>query len=177
MEVRVNNRAVWLVVALVIFGVALRLLPHPDNLAPIGAIALFGGALLPRKHGWWLPLVAVIISDYFIGFYGSMWFTWAAFLLVGLYGMTLRNRSNWFRIPIGAFGSAVIFFIVSNFGVWAEGRLYAHTWAGLVQCYDMALPFFRSTFLGDLLYAGILFGGYALALRLARVATQRSRVW
>jgi hypothetical protein len=169
MEVRTINRlALGLAVALVVFGVVMRLLPHPDNLAPIGAIALFGGAVLPRKLGWWLPLAAMIISDYFIGFYSGIVFTWAAFLLVGLYGMSLRRRSNWFRIPVGALGSAVIFFLISNFGVWMQGNLYPLTWAGLVHCYEMALPFFRNTFFGDFLYGWILFGGYAFVLWLVR---------
>jgi hypothetical protein len=144
----------------------MRLLPHPANLAPVGAIALFGGAILPRKVAWWLPLAVMAASDIFLGFYDSMLFTWIGFLLVGLYGMALRGQSNWFRVPFGALGSAVIFFIVSNFGVWAAGGLYAHTLAGLAQCYTMALPFFRNTFIGDFLYSWLLFGVYALALRL-----------
>jgi hypothetical protein len=168
MEIRVSRTALWLAVALVVFGVLMRLVPHPDNLAPVGAIALFGGAVLPRKLGWWLPLAVMIMSDLFIGFYSSVLFTWAAFLLVGLYGLSLRNRSNWFRIPLGALGSAVVFFIISNFGVWVQGNMYPLTWAGLVECYQMALPFFRNTFLGDLLYTTVLFGGYALALRAIR---------
>lgn len=171
MEVRVTPRIVWLAVALVIFGVSMRLLPHPANLAPVGAIALFGGALLPKKLGWWLPLAVMILSDLYLGFYHGIVFTWLAFLLVGLYGMTLRARSNWFRVPVGALGSAVIFFIVSNFGVWMQGQLYPHTWAGLVQCYEMALPFFRNTFAGDFLYSWLLFGLCAFAMRLALFRT------
>src|SRR6185503_8810753 len=88
------------------------------------------------------------------------------FLLVGLYGMALRGKSNWFRISVGALGASVLFFMVSNFGVWAQGKLYAHTWEGLVSCYQMALPFFRNTFLGDLIYSALLFGAYALCARL-----------
>jgi len=181
MEVRVAKPAahssaprylVWLALALVAFGVLMRLLPHPANLAPVGAIALFGGAILPRKLGWWLPLGVMVVSDYFLGFYDGIMFTWAAFLVVGCYGVSLRNRGNLFRVPVGAFGSAVIFFLVSNFGVWAQGRIYPHTWPGLVQCYEMALPFFRNTFFGDFLYSCILFGAYALVMYLF---SQRAR--
>jgi hypothetical protein len=166
MEVRINRTLIWLAVLLVVFGVVMRLLPHPANLAPVGAIALFGGAVLPRKLGWWLPLAVMVISDIFIGFYNGIVFTWLGFLLVGVYGMTLRNQSNWFRVPFGALGSAVIFFIVSNFGVWLVGNLYPLTLAGLIHCYEMALPFFRNTFVGDFLYGWVLFGLYALATRL-----------
>lgn len=164
MEIRVNRNLIWIAVALVVFGVIMRLLPHPANLAPIGAIALFGGAILPRKLGWWLPLAIMVASDVlFLGLYNGIVFTWAGFLLVGLFGMTLRGRNNWIRVPFGAVGAALLFFVVSNFGVWMQGELYGHTWAGLVQCYQMALPFFRNTLTGDLLYSALLFGVYALA--------------
>ena len=165
---RKSEFLVLLAVALVIFGVAMRLLPHPANLAPVGAIALFGGAVLPRKLGWWLPLAIMIVSDTLIGFYDGIVFTWLGFLLVGLFGMTLRSQSNWFRVPFGALGAAVIFFTVSNFGVWLLGNMYPLTLAGLVACYEMALPFFRNTFFGDFLYGWLLFGAYALAAYMAR---------
>ena len=165
MEIRVKRELIWVALGLVAFGVIMRLLPHPDNLAPVGAIALFGGAVLPRKLGWWLPLAVMILSDAVLGFYHGIMFTWLAYLLVAFYGMSFRQQSNWLRVPLGALGGAVIFFIVSNFGVWAQGQMYAHTWAGLVQCYQMALPFFRNTFYGDFAYSVVLFGAYALALR------------
>src|SRR5689334_23836091 len=100
METRVSRSpAVWLAVALVVFGVVMRLLPHPANLAPVGAIALFGGAVLPRRHGWWLPLAVMSLSDvFFLGTYNGIVFTWIGFLLVGLFGMTLRDQSNWVRV-------------------------------------------------------------------------------
>ena len=167
MEVRVNRTLVWVAIALVVFGITMRLLPHPANLAPIGAIALFGGAVLPRKLGWWLPLAIMILSDMlFLGMYNGILFTWAGFLLVSLFGVTLRGQSNWIRVPLGALGAAILFFAVSNFGVWLQGQMYAHTWAGLVQCYQMALPFFRNTLVGDLAYGLLLFGAYALGSRL-----------
>jgi hypothetical protein len=169
MEIRVDRRTLaWLALALVVFGVVMRLLPHPANLAPVGAIALFGGAILPRRLGWWLPLAIMIVSDYFIGFYDGIVFTWVGFLLVAFFGMSLRNQNNWFRIPFGALGGAVIFFIISNFGVWLQGNIYPLTIAGLIQCYEMALPFFRNTFFGDFLYGWLLFGAYAFALHLAK---------
>jgi hypothetical protein len=174
MEIPVKHSLVWLAVALMLFGVAMRLLPHPANLAPVGAIALFGGAVLPRKLAWWLPVAVMILSDAYLGFYHGIVFTWFGFLFVGLYGMNLRDRSNWFRVPIGVAGSSIIFFIVSNFGVWAQGQLYAHTWAGLMNCYEMALPFFRNTFIGDALYGSLLFGAYTLVGRLA--TTRQSEI-
>lgn len=167
MEVRINRRLLGLALGLIAFGVIMRLLPHPANLAPMGAIALFGGAVLPRKLAWWVPVTAMVASDGVLGFYHGIVFTWVGFLLVALYGMGLRSRTNWLRVPLGVAGGSVIFFLVSNFGVWAQGQLYAHTWSGLVQCYQMALPFYRNTFLGDLLYSVLLFAAYAYAQRVA----------
>jgi hypothetical protein len=163
MEIRIKSPLVWLSIALVAFGVVMRLLPHPANLAPVGAIALFGGAVLPRKVGWWLPVMVMVLSDVWIGAYHGILFTWLGFLLVGLFGMSLRGRSTWLRVPFGVAGSSVIFFGVSNYGVWLQGQIYAHTWSGLWQCYVNALPFFRNTVLGDLIYATLLFGVYAVA--------------
>ncbi|HKU18946.1 MAG TPA: DUF6580 family putative transport protein [Candidatus Saccharimonadales bacterium] len=167
MEVRVNRlrwRLVGVALALIAFGVVMRLLPHPANMAPVGAIALFGGAVLPKRLAWWLPLAIMVVSDCVLGFYHGIGFTWLGFLLVGLYGMSLRPL-GWMRLPAGVAGSSVIFFVVSNFGVWIAGQLYPHTWAGLVQCYTLALPFFRGTFLGDLAYSALFFGVYALAAK------------
>lgn len=162
----------WVAVALIVFGVILRILPHDANFAPVGAIALFGGAVLSARHALWLPLVIMIVSDIFIGFHDTMLFTWGGFVLVGMFGMLLRKSSNALRIPVGALGSGLVFFIVSNFGVWVEGRLYPHTLQGLVECYVAALPFLRTSLIADLIFAAVLFGAYALSTKaIARRAT------
>ena len=160
-----NRKLLYIALVLVVFGALLRLLPHPANFAPVGAIAIFGGAVLPRKLAWWLPLAVMAASDAVIGFYPVFLFTWAAFLLVGLFGMTLRRNNTWTRILLGSFGGALIFFFVSNFGVWVSSGMYAHTLSGFMQCYAMALPFFRNTLAGDLTYNTVLFGAFALATK------------
>lgn len=165
MEISVKRWQTILAITLVLFGVLMRLLPHPANLAPVGAIALFGGATLHKRIGWWLPVVVVAISDTFLGFYSSMPFTWLGFALVGLLGLYIRRYNSWMRVPLGALSGSLIFFLVSNFGVWVAGDLYAHTWNGLIQCYTLGLPFLRPTITGDLIYSTVFFGIYALALR------------
>ena len=166
MEIRVNRVLLGVALSLVLFGVVMRLVPHPANIAPVGAIALFGGAVLPRRYGWWLPVAVMVISDVlFLGTYNGIVFTWLGFLLVALFGANLRHYSNWLRVPFGALSAAVIFFAVSNFGVWLQGHMYPLTWVGLVHCYELALPFFRNTFYGDFLYSWVLFGVYALAVK------------
>jgi hypothetical protein len=164
MEISVKRRLLYLAIGLMTLGVVMRLLPHIPNIAPVGAIALFGGAVLPRRYAWWLPLAIMATSDVLIGFYDGILFNWMAFLMVGLLGMTLAKLSTTKRIAYGVLGGGLIFYLVSNFGVWLQGGLYAHTWAGLVECYTMALPFLRNTLVGDLVYSSLLFGAYALAL-------------
>ncbi len=148
---------------LIILAVSLRLLPHPANFAPVAAVAIFGGAILPRRLAVWVPLAVMMISDAIIGFHILIPLTW------GCYALTALASSYWLRernILRGAFltvSSSVGFFVITNFGVWATSGMYAHSWTGLSRCYGLALPFFRNTFLSDLIYTGALFGLYALA--------------
>jgi len=171
MEIR-KGAVNWQLVAallLIIAGTALRLLPHIPNFAPVGAIALFGGAVLGWRLAVWLPLALMISSDLFIGFYPGIAFTWAGFLLVALFGMLLRRMGLAGRIVIGGAASGVLFFVVSNFGVWLTSGMYAHTFDGLAQCYAMALPFFRVSLIADLFYSAVIFGLYELVLYAVRV--------
>ncbi len=162
MEIRVNKLAL-LALALIILGVILRVVPHTANFAPIGAIALFAGAVMNRRYALWLPLVIMIASDLIIGLHPLIMYTWGAFLLIGLFGTSLRGKPNWFRVPVGSLSASLIFFVVSNFGVWIEGRLYPATWQGLGDCFLRALPFWRSTLVSDLSFSVLFFGLYAVA--------------
>lgn len=165
MEIRKTtiNWQLLIALALLVFGVALRFLPHAPNFTPVGAIALFGGAVLGWRLAVWLPLGILIVSDIFIGMYGSIWFTWAGFLLVTLVGMALRKANLPSQILLGALGSSLVFFIVSNFGTWLTSGMYALTLPGLAECYYMALPFFKNSLAADLLYSAVLFGAFASA--------------
>ena len=154
----------------VALAILMRLLPHPWNMTPVGAMFLFSGATFSRKlESLFVPLVALLLSDYVViqVLYGGKysWFSpysWAGFLLVGMIGWALRNRISYATVAAGSFAGSVVFFLVSNFGVWAGWRLYPATWSGLATCYLAALPFFRNTVLGDLIYAGLMFGSYEL---------------
>jgi len=143
-----------------------RLLPHPVNVAPIGALALFGGVYLDRKHTFVVPLAALLISDYFIGFYTGMAWVYGSFVLIGFIGLWLRNHRS-IAATVGAtLAGSVLFFLVTNFGVWVSAQVsYPHTLAGLFQCYVAAIPFFRNSLAGDLGYVGILFTIHEFAAR------------
>ncbi len=152
----------------VLAAVILRLIPHPWNLTPMGAMFLFSGAAFARRRDALLvPLAALLLSDVIVTpvLHGRQFpwfspFTWAGFLLVGLIGWTLRGRSNVARVAGASLAGSVAFYVVSNFGVWIQWGMYPLTLAGLAECYAAALPFFRNTVLGDLGYAAVLFGSY-----------------
>ena len=154
-------------VGLIVTAVVTRLLPHPANFAPIAAVALFGGAVLPRKWALTLPLFCMIISDLIIGLHPLILFTWGSFAVIALLGSRYLKKITPLTVVGASIGASVLFYLVSNFGVWLEGRLYPVTLQGLIHCYYNALPFFRNTLVGDLVFSTILFGTYALAYKAA----------
>ena len=148
----------------ILIGVSLRLLPHAPNFAPIAAIALFGGVYLSRKTALILPIAVMMISDIFIGSYGIklMVFVYVSFLICVLLGFWLKKHKKWQTVLGSSILSGIIFFILTNFAVWIFTPWYAKTISGIVQCYVMALPFFRNTLLGNIFYAGAFFGSYEI---------------
>lgn len=155
---------VSIAIVFVLMGVSLRLIPHPSNFAPIGALALFGGVYLSRKIALILPLAAMVISDIFIGFYEIrlMTFVYGSFLLCVVLGFWLKQHKKWQTVLGSSLLASLIFFLLTNFAVWAFTPWYAKTFSGIIQCYLMALPFFRNTLLGDLFYVIFFFGAYEM---------------
>ena len=143
---------------------ALRLVPHPPNFSPIDAMALFSGAYVGRRLlAFAAPLAALLLSDLVLGFYPGMLFQYGAIVVIVLLGMLALSRVTILRLAATALVGSALFFAVSNFGVWAVSGMYTHTLAGLGACYLAAIPFFQNTVAGDLFYAALLFGGFALA--------------
>lgn len=157
-----------IVIALVVLAVLFRLLPHPANFAPVGAIALFGGAYLNKRQALWLPLAAMIVSDLFIGLHSTILFTWGSFLMIALLGIAVGKSKTVPNVIYATISGSLLFYFVTNFGVWVATPLYSKTLSGLAQCYIMAIPFLRNTLLSDLVFVGALFGSYELATHLLR---------
>ena len=153
--------------ALIAAGALLRIAPHPPNFAPLGAIALFGGAVLPPGWAIVVPLATLALSDAVLGTYPGMIWVYGSFVLITLIGMVLRQRRTVLRLAGAALASSVLFFLVTNLGEWF-GPLYPHTLAGLWADYVAAIPFYWNTLLSDLGYTLAIFGVYDGALRLAR---------
>ena len=161
-------------VLMILAAAASRLIPHPPNVASITAVALFGGAYLTNKRlALIVPLAALLLSDLVLGFYSHMEVVYGSFILIVCVGFWLQKNRSALRIGGAALASSVIFFIVTNFGVWAFESLYPKTAAGLLACYVAAIPFFQNTLVGDALYTAVLFGGFALAERLFPILRER----
>jgi hypothetical protein len=140
-----------------------RLVPHPWNFSPIEATALFAGATLAdRRLAMLVPLVAMALSDLFLGLHSGIPVVYACMALIAWFGRGLAGKAGVLRVAAYGFASAVFFFVVTNFFVWAESGMYTRDWAGLVSCFAMALPFFQNSLLGVATYSLILFGGWAL---------------
>jgi len=156
-----------LVLAIIALAAALRIAPHPWNFAPVGAMALFSGAMIrSRRLAFLFPLLALFAGDIFIGFHKLMPVVYASFLLSVAIGFWLRNRRTVARIGAATLFGAIQFFLITNFAVWAFDFSYPRNGAGLLACYAAGVPFFWNTLAGDAVYATLFFGSFALAERL-----------
>lgn len=162
-----DNKARLLALMLAILAAAaIRLVPHPPNFSPIAAMALFSGAYLPKRAlAFAAPLAALLLSDLVLGFYPEALFVYLSVAAMVLIGWALAKRKTPLRIAFAAIGGSLLFYLVTNFGVWALMDYYPKTLPGLVACYAAAIPFFQNTLAGDLLFSALLFGGFAFAER------------
>lgn len=155
-----------LVIALAIYGVLARLMPHSPNFVPITALALVGGLYMPRRLAFIVPVAAMLISDLFIGFYHPliMVSVYGCLLFAAYLGTKAKEHKNLATIVGITLLSSLLFYITTNTMVWAFGALYPRTFAGLMESYYFALPFFRNSLLSDFFYTGVLVGGIEAAL-------------
>lgn len=162
----VRHTTIALALWLVLSGVVLRVARHyglidlPPNFAPVSAIAMFAAVTLPRRWAIIVPVVLMFCSDWLIGFYNLaiMATVYLSFGVSTLIGFWLRRRVSVGRVIASSLVGSVFFFLATNAADWGFGDWYAHTPAGLLKAYTLALPFFRNTVLGDLIYTGLAFG-------------------
>lgn len=150
---------IFLLMGLVVIAAGImRLLPHPPNFTPIGALALYGGAMFTRRrYGFLLVSLTMLLSDMILGFHQTMFAVYFSFLCIFLLGSFFHKNPKFSVLLGSSILSSLIFFIVTNFAVWLQLEMYPKTWLGLLQCYTAALPFFRNTFAGDLFYNCVFF--------------------
>jgi hypothetical protein len=158
---------------LVVIGVALRVIPHPMNFAPVAAISLFAGATFDRRRDAFLiPLVTMLIGDVLRqlmtgqGLHSLMPVLYATFVLITFVGVLLREqRTRPFVVAGGAVASSTLFFLISNFAMWTISVEFPRTLQGLGACYIAGIPFFGRTLASDLFFTALLFGAFVWAER------------
>jgi len=145
-------------VSLILLLVASRLIPHPPNFTPIITVAIMSGYLFKRIYfSFTLLLVSMLMSDIFIGFYKNMFFVYLSLFVITYIFANIRNKINYKNLLIFGFLGSLIFFIISNLGVWLIGDLYSKNLSGLMECYILALPFFKNTILSTFLFSYIIY--------------------
>jgi hypothetical protein len=174
-----QRKQLWLASGLIVTAALWRVINWHYGLAPNLEIVTASSLLAAVWIGWRgavaVPLLAMAVSDVVIGNSPILFFTWTAFALIGGGGLLLRR---WQGRPAGlmlaslggGIAASLFFFIYTNFGVWLIGNSYPHTWAGLMQCYAMGLPFYRTMLVGNLIFVPAYFGA---ALYLGHYASQR----
>lgn len=163
--------AVWTLIA--------RFLPHAPNATPVGALALFAGAYLSRRWGAMVPIAVLLVSDAWLGGYELpiMISVYGSFVAIAFIGSFLRRSHFVTRIFVGPLASSTLFFLTTNFAVWAATPWYTKNFAGLMTSYTLALPFWRNMLVGDIVYAAVFFGIAALFTKHESVTNLRIRMF
>lgn len=159
---------------LILVVAASRFLPHPPNVACVGALGLFAGCYLAGRRAYLVPLAALLLSDGLgqllgiagRGFYNpvTMACVYAAAIAAVPIGRWMKANQSKLRLPAGSLAASTLFFLISNFGVWLGGW-YSMTAAGLLACYTNAIPFFGYTIAGDLIFTVLVFGAWEWSRR------------
>ncbi len=171
------NLRFTLLVAMILLAAFSRIVPHMPNFSPLGAIGLFGAAHFQKRwQAFLIPIAATWLSDLFINnviyaryypsftwFYDGFYWMYGTYALIVLAGIFIFRKVTVQRVIAGSLASTAIFFLVTNFICWPGSKVYSQDLKGLMDCYIAGLPFLKGTFLGDLFYSAVLFGGFALA--------------
>ncbi|WP_242085135.1 DUF6580 family putative transport protein [Aestuariivivens sediminis] len=148
------NTSQGIIILFIVVAAGFRLVPHLPNVTPITAMALFSGVYFNNKKlAITVPLLAMALSDLFLGFTSISLFVYIAFILVGVIGMAMK-KMNIRSILL----SSILFFLITNFGVWLLS--YPKTLNGIIECYTLAIPFFRNALIGDFFFAGVMYYGF-----------------
>ena len=156
-----------LAISLIIIGILLRFIPHTANFTPVAAIAIFAGVYLNKKQAFIVPFLLMVLSDIFLGMHNVVLFTWGSFILVTCLGILAKNHKTFKVIASTSVVSSVLFYLITNFGVWVMGW-YPQTAKGLLDCYILGLPFLRTFTVATLVYTVVFFGAYEIIARRVR---------
>ena len=150
--------------SLILLMVFSRLLPHPPNFTPVIAVAILSGYFFKNIYiSLFVLLFSMITSDLFIGFYKSMIFVYLSLIIIAITFFKIRKKINFKNLFVFGFFGSLIFFIISNFGVWILGNMYEKNLDGLIECYFLAIPFFKNTLFSTIIfsYTAVFFHKYS----------------
>ena len=185
------NLRFGVIVLMIIAAAASRFMPHPPNFTPIGGMALFGAAYFAKKYwAYLIPFLALWFSDLIMNNIvyaeyqtGFTWitsfalFNFLAFGLIVFLGSNVLKKINLPNVIGASVAGSLIFFLVTNFGTWYADpfNMYADDFGGLAAAITAGLPLFWNTLAGDLVYVGVLFGGFELVKNVyPRLAMQKA---
>ena len=152
--------------AMIVLAALSRVVPHPWNFAPVAAMALFAGARFELKsQAFLVPLGALLLSDFILGFHVTMPFVYGAVCLTVLLGRRVGQKRNIGVLGLAPLSSSLLSFFITNFGYWLMTPAFPKSLVGLVQCYIVAIPFIQNTLSGDLIYTALFFGVFEWAER------------
>ncbi len=152
-------QTVWLIGVVALLAM-FRFVPHPPNVTPVAAMALFAGAYFSnRALALIIPLAAMALSDMVLGFHSTVWYVYAGVMLTVLIGSALQ-RFSILRVGVAAILASLLFFIITNFGAWLHHDMYPQNIVGLLQSYIAGLPFLRNSLIANLIFSYLVFYGF-----------------
>ena len=154
---------ILLISLLVLLGVVTRVVPHPPNFTPILSIALLSGLYFKNRFSIIIPISIMLFSDIFIGSHLTTPWVYSSILIIYLFGQAALKNNSFKNVIIASIGSSLVFFLLTNFGVWVVG--YPHTISGFTACFVAAIPFYKNTLFSVLLYSTLIHGGYLYLIR------------
>lgn len=165
MKIALTRNQIFFALALFTVIVASRILPHAANISPVLALMLFSGTLFSDKKifAYFVPVAAVLVTDYKLEFYDGIIFNYVAYAWIIALGVFI-NPKKVTSVAAAGLGSSLLFFIITNLGVWMQSSLYPKTWDGLVHCFVMAIPFFHNTIISNMISVLVIYGAYNFIL-------------
>ena len=153
-DLMINLKKEIFPIGLILILALSRLMPHPDNFTPIIALAIMSSYFFRNVNfSYTVMLFSMLLADFFIGFYSYMLFVYISLFLIVLIFFKISKKMNYKNLFIFSFFGSTIFFLISNFGVWLVGNLYERNINGLIECYFMAIPFFKNTIISTLIFS------------------------
>ena len=148
-----NRKSIYIVLCLVSLLALSRLIPHPPNFTPVLGMAVFSGAILSKRLiAYLIPLIAMLLSDLYLGFHASMLVVYFSLAICVLIGTLIETRISILSSLMGISFGVLAFFLITNFAVWYGSGMYEFSISGLITCYFMGLPFVQNTFISSILY-------------------------